>query len=380
MARPEALAFYEFFAGGGLARLGLSPAFACVFANDHDPAKAAAYTRAFGADVLREGDVEALGPADLPGRAALAWASFPCQDLSLAGARAGLDAPRSGAFWAFHHLMRALAAERRAPRVICLENVTGLLTSRRGADFERLVAALDELGYRCGAVEIDASHFVPQSRRRLFVIAARSLHPTLVAPRPDAFFHSDGVQAAVRRLPATLQRKVVWWRLPVPPLRNAALADLIDEREASWRSDSETQKLIRQMSPLQRERLEALRASGGVHIGAVFRRMRVENGVKVQRAEARFDGLAGCLRTPAGGSSRQILIEIRAGRVRTRLFNGREAARLMGVGDDHPIPDDRTQALHLFGDAVVVPVVRWLADHLLLPLARDGERAREDAA
>ncbi|MBI1185742.1 MAG: DNA (cytosine-5-)-methyltransferase [Alphaproteobacteria bacterium] len=380
MARAQAFPFYEFFAGGGLARLGLEPGFTCVFANDHDPAKAAAYARAFGDDHLVVGDVEALPAAALPGRAALAWASFPCQDLSLAGARAGLDAPRSGAFWGFHRLMRDLADEGRAPRTICLENVVGLLTSRRGADFERLIAALDDLGYRCGALEIDAAHFVPQSRRRLFVIATQARHEGLSGLQPAAPFHSDGVRAAVARLPASLQRKMIWWRLPLPPLRNTALADMVDARETAWRSEAETAKLIGQMSALQQARLTTLRAAGGVHIGAVFRRMRIENGEKVQRAEARFDGVAGCLRTPAGGSSRQILIEVRDGRVRARLFNGREAARLMGVCDDHPIPDDRTAALHLFGDAVVAPVVRWLGEHILLPLAREAPLARDSAA
>jgi DNA (cytosine-5)-methyltransferase 1 len=112
-----------------------------------------------------------------------------------------------------------------------------------------------------------------------------------------------------------------------------------------------------------------MQASGQRRVGAVFRRMRSENGKKTQRAEARFDGLAGCLRTPAGGSSRQMLLVVAGEDVRARLLAPREAARLMGVPDDYPIPDNRNAALHLFGDAVAVPVVRWLADHLLAPLA-----------
>ena len=91
MQRDSGSPFLEFFAGGGLARLGLEPDFACAFANDIDPAKARAYRAAFGGgENLRVGDIWKLNPADLPGGARLAWASFPCQDLSLAGARAGL--------------------------------------------------------------------------------------------------------------------------------------------------------------------------------------------------------------------------------------------------------------------------------------------------
>lgn len=376
MHRDSGAALYEFFAGGGLARLGLSPGFACVFANDHDPAKAKTYESAFGGGEIRVGDVWALGAGDLPGRAALAWASFPCQDLSLAGARGGLQAPRSGAFWGFHKLIADLAAEGRAPDTLALENVSGLLTSHGGGDFTALIEALHGLGYRAGALEIDAAHFTPQSRPRLFVVAARHAPASLTAPAPSAPFHGAGLIAAVNRLPEALRARWVWWRLPAPPLRNTRLADLIDE-SAAWDAEADTRALIAMMSPLQRARLEAIQASGRREYGAAFKRIRAADGVKTQRVEARFDGLAGCLRTPAGGSSRQILLMVEGRDVRSRLLSPREAARLMGVDDDYPIPDNRTQALHLFGDAVCVPAVRWLGAHLLEPLAahRTAKRA-----
>ena len=104
--------------------------------------------------------------------------------------------------------------------------------------------------------------------------------------------------------------------------------------------------------------------------GAVFRRMRLEAGRKVQRAEVRFDGLAGCLRTPRGGSSRQVIVVAEHGAVRTRLLSAREAARLMGLPDSYRLPPATTAALHVAGDGVAVPVVRWLAEGLLEPLTR----------
>ncbi len=80
--------FLEFFAGGGMARLGLGRGWRCLFANDLDPAKCAAYRANFGGEELVEADIAGLSARDLPAaRADLAWASFPCQDLSLAGAR-----------------------------------------------------------------------------------------------------------------------------------------------------------------------------------------------------------------------------------------------------------------------------------------------------
>ncbi|MDQ6700028.1 MAG: DNA cytosine methyltransferase, partial [Acidobacteriota bacterium] len=78
-----AFTWYEFFAGGGMGRLGLGEHWRCVFANEWSEKKAAAYRARFGAcDELKIKDVAQLSTADLPGQADLAWASFPCQDLS----------------------------------------------------------------------------------------------------------------------------------------------------------------------------------------------------------------------------------------------------------------------------------------------------------
>lgn len=375
MLSDSSAPFLEFFAGGGLARLGLEPDFRCAFANDLDPAKARAYRSAFGGDNLIEGDVWKIAASATPKSAALAWASFPCQDLSLAGARAGLAAPRSGAFWGFHRLIERLGAD--APDVLALENVSGLLSSHGGADFTALVHALDSLGYRVGALEIDAALFVPQSRPRLFIVASRRAPAHLMAPGPCEPFHTQTLRNVVARLPEALRKHFVWWRLAPPPLRNTRLADLLDDPPigAEWRSQQQTEALIAQMSPLQRARVDGLAASGRREIGAVFRRIRIEHGQRVQRAEARFDGLAGCLRTPAGGSSKQMLLFIEGANIRSRLVSPREAARLMGVPDDHPLPEGQTAALHLLGDGVCVPVVRWLSQNLLAPLARaDSQR------
>jgi DNA (cytosine-5)-methyltransferase 1 len=375
MQRDSGAPLFEFFAGGGLARLGLAPDFRCVFANDMDPAKAAAYRRAFGESEMREGDIWDLSSIELPGAAALAWASFPCQDVSLAGERRGLSAPRSGAFWGFHQLIEQLVEANRAPDVLALENVSGLLSSHAGADFSALAHALDDLGYRVGALEVDAALFTPQSRPRLFVIAARRAPASLVAAGPSQPFHTQALRNAVARLPDGLRRRWVWWRLDAPARRNTRLADLLDDNASiAWNSAEQTERLVSQMSALQRARLDALRESGRREVGAVFRRIRIEHGRRVQRAEARFDGLAGCLRTPAGGSSRQLLLFVDGDALRSRLLSPREAARLMGAPEDYPLPASQTAALHLVGDAVCVPVVRWLSQHLLAPLAGAAER------
>jgi DNA (cytosine-5)-methyltransferase 1 len=154
--------FYEFFAGGGMARAGLGPSWTCLFANDIDPKKAGAYARNWGEKELETADVGKLSTVDLPGRANLAWASFPCQDLSLAGMGAGLKGARSGTFWSFWDLIKGLAREGRQPELVVVENVAGTLSSRGGRDFSVLSEALAGERYRFGVLVIDAVHFVPQ--------------------------------------------------------------------------------------------------------------------------------------------------------------------------------------------------------------------------
>lgn len=370
----QRLRSWEFFAGGGMARLGLGGGWECLFANDFDPLKAETYRANFGGDHLVCGDIWELRARDLPGRADLAWASSPCQDLSLAGKRGGLDAGRSSAFWGFHRLIEAVAAEGRAPPVLVIENVSGLLSASGGADFTALCAALDGLGYRFGALEIDAAGWLPQSRPRVFVIAARD-PGALAAPGPVGPFHGERLRAAHARLPATLQARWVWWTLKAPPRRNATLSDLLEPDDAvAWYPDDRTERLLALMSPLHRRRLEAQAATGRA-VGALYRRVRMEKGRKVQRAEVRFDGLAGCLRTPAGGSSRQVIVVAEPGRVRARLLTGREGARLMGLPEDYVLPPGSTAALKVLGDGVAVPVVRALAEQVLEPLLAGRSRA-----
>jgi DNA (cytosine-5)-methyltransferase 1 len=366
--------FYEFFSGGGMARVGLGASWTCLFANDVDPKKAASYAANGRSDHLIIGDVAKLTPADLPGAADLAWASFPCQDLSLAGAGAGLKGHRSGTFWPFWKLMKALDAERRAPRLIVLENVCGALTSHGGKDFAAIGAALAAGGYRFGALVMDAVHFVPQSRPRLFIVAVRasiSVPATLLADGPEAYWHSAALLDAHGKLSARSKEAWTWWRLSAPPLRNTKFADLIEEKPKGvvWHTQAETRRLLSLMSPVNLAKVETAKSSGRCMVGGVYRRTREDaEGGKIQRAEIRFDDVAGCLRTPAGGSSRQTIMIVEGEKVRSRLLSPREAARLMGLPDDYILPGNYNEAYHLSGDGVVVPVVRFIAAHLLEPL------------
>ncbi len=371
------LEFHEFFAGGGMARLGLGPGWRCRFANDFDPRKAAAYAENWGDDHLRCADVAGLTTADLPGAVDLAWASFPCQDLSLAGGNAGLgsaEAPtRSGTFWPFWRLVTELRAEGRQPRAVMLENVTGLLRARQGRDFAALVETIVAGGYRVGAVVVDAVRFVPQSRPRVFVLALDAgldLPDALTGAGPDPDWHPPALTEAAALLTAEAARGWLWWRLPAPPPRRSALADLLEPCPPAglWHTPAHTSRLLDLMAPLHRARVAAAQAAGRPAVGCVYRRTRPDG----QRAEARFDGIAGCLRTPAGGSSRQTLLLVDGDVIRSRLLSAREAARLMGLPDSYRLPARYNDAYRLAGDGVCAPVVRFLADALIEPALRSA--------
>ena len=378
--------FYEFFAGGGMARAGLGASWHCLFANEIDEKKAAAYTLNWGDKELKTADVATLGPLDVPGRADLAWASFPCQDLSLAGNGAGLKGDRSGAFWPFWTLIKALGREGRAPNLVVLENVYGALKSHRGNDFAALAGALADEGYRFGALLIDAVHFVPQSRPRLFIVAAKqilSIPPRLVRDEPALLWSPDALIEAHARLTPGQQKHWVWWNLPCPPARTDVFSDLIEDQPTGvrWHTEAETKRLLDMMNPLNRKKVQTAQRMGRRIVGTIYKRTRPDGtGERVQRAEIRFDDIAGCLRTPTGGSSRQFVMVVEGAKVRSRLLSPREAARLMGLPKDYKLPENYNEAYHLSGDGLVVPVVRHLAAYILEPALESARAKTQEAA
>ena len=151
------------------------------------------------------------------------------------------------------------------------------------------------------------------------------------------------------------------------PTQRAGTLDDIIEREPTgvrWHTEEETQRLLSMMTAGHRRKVMEAQRLGCLKAGSIYRRTR--DGI--QRAEVRFDGVAGCLRTPAGGSSRQTIMVVHGPVVRTRLISPREAARLMGLPETYELPNRYNDAYHLLGDGVVVPVVAHLRQHLLTPI------------
>ena len=358
----------EFFAGIGLTRLGLEAAgFDVVWSNDIDRDKQAMYVGHFrdpeGRHRFVLEDIANVTADDLPRNLSLAWASFPCTDLSLAGWRRGLRGSESGTFWHFTDILEKMGNQR--PPIVTLENVTGLATSHRGKDLAAVIQELNRLGYSVDVLTLDARRFVPQSRPRLFIVGAQQPpsdeDETISELRPDYLqrvFSDSSLITHRKALPAP------------PPLRTEGLSSIVESvppEDERWWDERRTAAFLASLSAIQAERLDALRKAKGISYRTAYRRTR--NGVPMW--EIRSDDIAGCLRTASGGSSKQALVKAGRGEVRVRWMTPREYARLMGADDYRLDGVRRNQALFGFGDAVCVPAVAWLAENYLMPLLRE---------
>lgn len=383
---PISFTVAEFFAGIGLVRMGLEQHNGrVVFANDIDEQKEAMYLNQFPGShshfVL--GNIHNLDSSSIP-CVDIATASFPCTDLSLAGARAGLSGSQSSAFWGF---IRVLGQMSQRPPLVMIENVPGFLTSNGGCDFKEAMIALNRLGYAVDPIMIDASCFVPQSRQRLFVLGMQKelLQISKSDKSPNCSFVRERRSPQRSFLESPLRPKslaefifknshIDWMlrELPNPPLRRTSLSDILEDiptTGSEWWSAERTEYLLNQMSERHRAEADAMIASHSWSYGTVFRRVRGGRSM----AELRTDGIAGCLRTPKGGSGRQILVKAGFGHFYVRLLTPRECARLMGAGD-YRIDVPLNQALFGFGDAVCVDVISWLAANYIQPVLREMRR------
>lgn len=359
----------EYFAGIGLVRLGLEQVgWKVVFANDWAQSKFEMYSAHFqdATKHYKVQDIFSICPADIPDTI-LATASFPCIDLSLAGNLGGIDGQHSSAFWGFTQI---LDGQANKPKIVMLENVAGWLTSNSGQDFRITIQELNRLGYACDVFAIDAAHFVPQSRPRVFVVgmlASNANQDIFVFSKRSSSLKTQALEKAV-----ITNLDLCWNFLDVPALPDKIKADLsfvmenIADDDARWWSDNEVKRHLNMMSPINLSYLQGLQELSIYSYCPMYRRVRVGK----QRAELRKDGLAGCLRTARGGSSRQMLVRVGKGTIKMRLMTPREYARLQGVPDDYPLPLQINQALTGFGDAVCVPVIVWIAENILNPLSK----------
>lgn len=359
----------EFFAGIGLVRQGLeNKGWKVTFANDIDQQKYELYAQNFAnANTdYRMMDIHQLSGNDIP-TVTMATASFPCNDLSLAGSYQGLAGKHSSTIWQFFRILDEMGSRR--PPLVLLENVFSFLSSHQGQDFASVLLALNQLGYTCDAFVLDAAHFVPQSRLRLFVVGIQGgKADKRVAERPLMFYQSDVRPKKLAEF--ILMHPEICWdikNLPCPPKRTNMLIDILEHiphDSPVWWSQERTDYLKNQMSERHTAIAEQMIRGEDYRYGTVFRRVRKGRSM----GELRVDGIAGCLRTPRGGSGRQILFKAGKGSYFARLLTPRECARLQGAPDSYKIEVPLNQALFGFGDAVCVPVIEWIAENYLNPV------------
>ncbi len=376
--RPDKPRAVEFFAGIGLVRLALeNQGWKVVLANDFDASKAEIYRQNWSDDLI-QGDIRDISAEQIPD-CELFTASFPCNDLSIAGRWAGLHGAKSSAFWRVIELLEEMGS--RKPPLVLLENVVGFLLRRDGADLAEALTALSQRGYCVDVLMLNAKHWVPQSRARLFIVAKEQ------GERPGAELQRDAAPSHAR--PEALVRFVrnhpeLPWDLqplPGPPQTAVALKDIVEalpDSSDEWWSEDRAAYFMQQLSDRHLEEANRMIAGRSISYATAFRRMRKGKSM----AELRTDGIAGCLRTPRGGSARQILFKGGKKRYQVRLLTARECARLQGVRDEHGFRADvpLNRALFGFGDAVCVPVIEWIAEHYLNPIARDYRRRDASAA
>ncbi|KAF0188416.1 MAG: hypothetical protein FD168_1778 [Desulfobulbaceae bacterium] len=345
----------EFFAGSGLVSEGLKGFFKTIWANDICEKKAKVFCANHEKKTFHLGSIEQVRGDELP-TALLSWGSFPCQDLSLAGNMGGLSSSRSGLVWQWLRVMDEL---QKKPPLVVAENVVGLVSAAKGEHYRKLHNALLERGYKVGAVVIDSSYWVPQSRKRVFVIAVDAGIPTeQFQTEHPIWCHPSAIVKVAEGL-----KNWLWWNLPEPNAREKMLDDLI-EYAAPCNEQEKHEHLLSLVPEKHREQLMAASQNGRCVFPGY---KRIRHGKQV--LELRFDGVAGCLRTPGGGSSRQFLVIRENGSFKTRLLTIREAADLMGAPKSYKLPGTYNDGYKAMGDAVAVPVARYLAEKLLSPLA-----------
>lgn len=325
LVREPVFTFVDLFAGIGGFRLALEQTGGrCVFSCEWDSFSQETYLANFG-ELPTAGDIRSVDPFDIPAHDILT-AGFPCQPFSIAGVSKKRSLGRPEGFEdknqgnLFFELARII--EARKPRAFLLENVRNLVSHDRGQTFKVIREILENrLGYDVHYKVIDARHLVPQHRERIFIVGFDK-------PMDFAFADSSG-----------------------PGPRLSEILDRDSEVPARYRLSGHLWRYLQGYAAKHRA------AGNGFGFGLVRR------GDVSRTLSARYfkDGS-------------EILVDRGRGRVPRRL-TPRECARLMGFPETFQIPVSDTQAYKQFGNSVVVPVVREVADRMVRCLS--GERFPE---
>ena len=156
------LQVYSLFTGVGGFDLGLERAGMEIVGQAESDQFAASVLRRHWPNVELMSDVRDVTTVN----ADMIVGGFPCQDISVAGKRKGLDGAKSGLWWEFYRII-----ETNRPQWVVIENVANLLSTNRGRDMGAIVGTLSDIGYWVEWRVLDSRYFgVPQRRRRVFIV------------------------------------------------------------------------------------------------------------------------------------------------------------------------------------------------------------------
>lgn len=370
--------FGSLFAGVGGFDLGFEQAgFQCRFQVEWDPHCQQTLAHHWP-DVPRWGDVSQVNGADLPPVDVITY-GFPCQDLSVAGNRAGLDGNRSGLFFEAVRIIREMreATDGRFPTWAVAENVAGLLNADNGHAMGRCVDELAEAGSL--VIEwclVDAQWFgIPQRRRRVFLA---SCFDSATAERcPDPLFPvaesgarnpaeveqarqtvtgdvANGVgERGIQTVTGTLAAGAHPGSYNGQDAYNDLLLPFVKAKRAQTDSDDETWEADRPNPTVTGFDQGDTRATTAVAFSHT-------QGIDVQASEHHWP----TLRTEGGGQA------VAGSDLAVRRLTPLECERLMGWPDNHTLPradgkpnSDSTR-YRMCGNGVVAPVARWIAKQL----------------
>jgi len=336
-SEPADFTFIDLFAGiGGLRRGFESIGGRCVFTSEWDKYSQKTYRANFPDDDHEiNGDITKIEAWDIPAHDVL-LAGFPCQPFSIAGVSKKNALGRAHGFedktqgTLFYDVARIIAHHR--PAAFLLENVRNLVSHDKGKTFQTIKDVLtEELGYTIDFRVIDGRHWTPQHRERIFIIGFRE---------------DQGFRFADMRLPDAAPKLE-------SILHPGNGSEVPDQRFTVGNSGRVSDKYTltdHLWNYLQRYREKHQAAGNGFGFGLVG----PEDVARTLSARYYKDGS-------------EILVKQEDGKAPRRL-TPRECARLMGFDDpqgaDFIIPVSDTQAYRQFGNSVVVPAVKAVAEHM----------------
>jgi DNA (cytosine-5)-methyltransferase 1 len=374
----------EFFAGIGGMAFGLNH-FNTVWANDICPIKERTFKLNHNDVEFICDDINNILVTDIP-NTTLVSATYPCTNTSCAGDRTGLLGVKSGVVYKWLELMKSKGGAETHPFAI-LENPTGLIARNHGSDLTDLISQLNSLGYAVNLMVVDAKHFVPQSRPRIFI---NCIDRAIISPNITPITSSNDLPQCKNLMTNPLRKwitknldlnlvNVATRPLPTRTIQLESLIELDEQNTDHWADENFKDELIRLLVGKQLAKFQKLVNSPFKTVSTVARRGRTHpDGTSFNATEINVSGVAPAQRPYKGGSSRCWVLVAGQGSYDFKVVTPRESARLMGFDDTFKLPSNAKEAYQCTGDSVVPQAVSWVEENVYQPLLHLTQSATKE--